>query len=648
MSAYNEHSQANIPNHRNHQLNHWPMSNYGKITNLIGKGSYGRIYLTEHNYVLKVIELDITNFGVCLREIIYPRDISHPNIIKYHDIYVNVNHPEYTTSYWTEHRYLMYNSDSDDDDDDVEAVRKFNKYNDNYNEPSDEEFDNSSLELSDEEFDSDDSSPVGKNKIANDTKEKYVVMVMTRADGDLGQLLKSIDFKSNISLFKKIAYQMVQSVAYLTSQNILHRDIKPANFFYNIHQSTCYNIVLGDFGLAMGKVCTTSLYGDEEVYTAAYRPPEILLGTKNYDQNADIWALGASLYEIYHQKYFVDLSGVTLYGSYGYRLVLKKIFKKIGLLDESSSTYVQFLKFFEDDQRTIDKLVSGRKFGEVSITDNPEFNDLLSKMLNPSPELRQNIFMLQRHPFFDGIRSEIVGCYDVYPRIIKTTCDWRTKRNDRYFTYENIDTNTSRYIFNMINWAVGCYQMLHIDDQELLLIINILYRYISINKNKIMNINDQLQLICSILYLGSVFMHDGINVDVLVSITSKEHKITSSSIFNKAIEVATLLDFDLNFTTSYDYIFLHKNKYSYDILYLALKILMLLSMFPKYFLMPNASDMCLSTSLKYHGMPINDISKQNVTDIVDVLRNEFSKKKYNESREILFTKYQWHELMQLK
>ncbi|OHS98536.1 CAMK family protein kinase [Tritrichomonas foetus] len=94
----------------------------------------------------------------------------------------------------------------------------------------------------------------------------------------------------NLSLTRKLFYQLVCAVDYLHSKGIAHRDLKPENIFIDIN---C-NIKLGDFGLSheiRNNSLLSTLCG-----TLYYSAPEVI-SHNNYDgTKADIWSLGILLF----------------------------------------------------------------------------------------------------------------------------------------------------------------------------------------------------------------------------------------------------------------------------------------------------------------------------------------------------------------
>jgi fused-like protein len=122
--------------------------------------------------------------------------------------------------------------------------------------------------------------------------DKEVVVVTEYADGDLFGLLED-DGTLPEEQVQVIACQLVSALHYLHSHRIMHRDMKPQNILL------CKDnrVKLCDFGFARSMsvetMVLTSIKG-----TPLYMSPE-LVEDRPYDHNADLWALGCILYEIF-------------------------------------------------------------------------------------------------------------------------------------------------------------------------------------------------------------------------------------------------------------------------------------------------------------------------------------------------------------
>jgi len=132
--------------------------------------------------------------------------------------------------------------------------------------------------------------------IVSKSKETYIVMEYLPMD--LDKFLKMKEERKQklrtdevIRIFK----QLVEGVKYMHDKQIMHRDIKPRNILINPERMI---VKIADFGLARHFSYISNENHSNEVQTVNYRPPEILMGSRNYSYTIDIWPLGAILYEL--------------------------------------------------------------------------------------------------------------------------------------------------------------------------------------------------------------------------------------------------------------------------------------------------------------------------------------------------------------
>jgi serine/threonine protein kinase len=95
-------------------------------------------------------------------------------------------------------------------------------------------------------------------------------------------------------LLPGIVRGVAHALAYIHQQGIVHRDIKPANIIVEKATQTVY---LADFGIARAESSQTLTQTGMIVGTPHYLSPEQIQG-KKIDQRSDIYALGATLYEL--------------------------------------------------------------------------------------------------------------------------------------------------------------------------------------------------------------------------------------------------------------------------------------------------------------------------------------------------------------
>jgi NIMA (never in mitosis gene a)-related kinase len=133
---------------------------------------------------------------------------------------------------------------------------------------------------------------VGYKDSFRDQKSLYIVMEYVDG-GDLEQRIVNREGRplSETEILSTFV-QILLALSYLHEKHILHRDLKPDNIFL-----TSLGIVkLGDFGVAKTLEHTTD-FAKTLIGTPYYLAPE-LWESQPYNMPADIWSLGAVLYEM--------------------------------------------------------------------------------------------------------------------------------------------------------------------------------------------------------------------------------------------------------------------------------------------------------------------------------------------------------------
>ena len=92
--------------------------------------------------------------------------------------------------------------------------------------------------------------------------------------------------------------QLLNGLFFIHSNKILHRDMKAANILITKHGV----LKLADFGLARAFSVQTKGSANRytnRVVTLWYRPPELLLGDRNYGPKIDLWGAGCIMAEMW-------------------------------------------------------------------------------------------------------------------------------------------------------------------------------------------------------------------------------------------------------------------------------------------------------------------------------------------------------------
>jgi serine/threonine protein kinase len=123
------------------------------------------------------------------------------------------------------------------------------------------------------------------------TPSGRTVIVMENYTLTLAELItKNINNRDSIQLadVQRYAMQLLSALVFVHSSNIVHADVRTENVMISSDSS----IKLIDFGAAFIAPIPDVVYDPVDygmVNTPAYKPPEIILGTK-FDSGVDVWA----------------------------------------------------------------------------------------------------------------------------------------------------------------------------------------------------------------------------------------------------------------------------------------------------------------------------------------------------------------------
>jgi serine/threonine protein kinase len=97
----------------------------------------------------------------------------------------------------------------------------------------------------------------------------------------------------------RILRQASEALRMAHGLGVVHRDIKPANLFLDHEPSGAITVRVLDFGIAKWKAEESALtQTGTALGTPHYMAPEQMLNAKHTDPRADVWSLGATLYEM--------------------------------------------------------------------------------------------------------------------------------------------------------------------------------------------------------------------------------------------------------------------------------------------------------------------------------------------------------------
>lgn len=122
-------------------------------------------------------------------------------------------------------------------------------------------------------------------------------LVFEFCEHDLAGLLSNINVTFTLPEIKQVMKQLMNGLFFIHNNKILHRDMKAANILI-----TKQGILkLADFGLARAFSFNANKANryTNRVVTLWYRPPELLLGERNYSTAIDQWGAGCIMAEMW-------------------------------------------------------------------------------------------------------------------------------------------------------------------------------------------------------------------------------------------------------------------------------------------------------------------------------------------------------------
>ncbi|CEP19209.1 hypothetical protein [Parasitella parasitica] len=192
--------------------------------------------------------------------------------------------------------------------------------------------------------------------------------------GDLSHYIKEVRSDKTIKntagglperVVRHFLKQLANALQFLRSQNLIHRDIKPQNLLLtpsNTHGDDLPVLKVADFGFA--RFLPNASLADTLCGSPLYMGPEIL-SYKKYDAKADLWSVGAVLYEM--------VTGRPPFRAQNHIELLKKI--------QENNDKIQF-----PDERHNDIVIGS------------DLKDLIRKLLKKNPVERSSFEEFFNHP----------------------------------------------------------------------------------------------------------------------------------------------------------------------------------------------------------------------------------------------------------
>jgi cyclin-dependent kinase len=214
----------------------------------------------------------------------------------------------------------------------------------------------------------------------------------------------------NTTTVKSFLYQLLRGISYCHQHSILHRDLKPQNLLISKEGE----LKLADFGLARAFGIPVKKLTNE-VVTLWYRPPDVLLGSQNYDTAVDIWSVGCIFAEM--------MSGEPPFCGKSEANQLQKVFAMLGTpsttppTPQSEASGVQHWPTYKEFSnwdafvKEIPELATVKYPPQSLAKEYPNLDvqgvDLLQRMLKYDPNDRISAADALNHPFFASLHSQL-------------------------------------------------------------------------------------------------------------------------------------------------------------------------------------------------------------------------------------------------
>jgi len=202
-------------------------------------------------------------------------------------------------------------------------------------------------------------------------------------DFDLKKYMDRKPGKLSDSEIMTLTHQFLVGLDFCHRKRIIHRDLKPQNLLIDSHLT----LKIADFGLARAFQWPMPAY-THEIVTLWYRSPTVLLGSKKYTTQLDIWSVGTIFAEMVNKRpLFPGDSEID------------QLFKIFQLKGTPNRTTWPDVRDCPDWQAKFPQW-KPKPWNKICPTLSVVGQSMLSKMLEYDPNERASAQILLEHPYF--------------------------------------------------------------------------------------------------------------------------------------------------------------------------------------------------------------------------------------------------------
>lgn len=161
---------------------------------------------------------------------------------------------------------------------------------------------------------------------------------------NLHLFLKEHERKMDVVEVKLITWQLFRGQAHLQRMQITHRDIKPQNLLYDPETGL---LKISDFGSSTDRSSKTAQASYH--VTRYYRPPELILGSKYYGPELDIWSCGCVFGELLKGGIFLPGTSGDNQGEHIFDMIGLPKKEELQAMKVNSEKYDQLIAKYKPD-----------------------------------------------------------------------------------------------------------------------------------------------------------------------------------------------------------------------------------------------------------------------------------------------------------
>lgn len=353
---------------------------------------------------------------------------------------------------------------------------------------------------------------------------------------------------------KEIIYQIISGIAYLHSFGIMHRDLTPTNILMVNGMAKIIDFSLSKRSQSLGKSENTK--NTPELCSLWYRAPELTFGSTHYDFKVDVWSIGCILAAL--------LKGNAIFTKNTVEKAICHLIDTFGSIDrnifpdkelEYWHVYEENIHNIRDNDCFFDNQLNPKTYTDYPLRDKKHYfldnelcYDFLKRLLALDPKNRISSINALEHPFIKEVRTK------KYEKVFsyEEQLDARLPLFNSEENFTHITKYTTFIRSKCLYRIMELYFDLEMHHNTFFLMILIFNRYLLEYPAKVNNSNiyKTVLTILDIIYK----LYECCNLDIEKISSIFKIKYDEKMYYEKEKEILTDLSFDIDYSTTYDYL----------------------------------------------------------------------------------------------